>query len=503
MNVANHLERSARYFPQHPALVFRERTWTYWQLNESASRAAAGLAALGIQAAERVCLLLPNSAEFVISYFGLQKIGAVPISLNVMLKAGESAFIANDSGSVAFIVDAGLRDTLPDRGEMPSVRHVIVAGESGGSQNGRTAELGFKSLLETPETRHAVDLDRDALAAILYTSGTTGYPKGAMLSHSNVVSNANATKHHLSMAADDRLLCVLPLFHVFGQNFIMNAGVLSGSTLYLHERFVPDEVIRTVQERAITIFYGVPTVFIHLLNDPRVNEKTLESLRICFSAAATMPREVSEAWAKRIGKPIVEGYGLTECSPFASYNHELEFRFGSVGTPIENVEIKILDADDREVPVGELGEICIRGPNVMLGYFGRPDDSAEALRGGWLHSGDIGRVDEDGYVYIVDRVKDMINVAGFKVYPREVEEVLFAQPSVKEAAVVGIPDPLYGEAVKAFVVPTDDTECEPEQLLAACRDQIAEYKVPRQVELIAALPKSPTGKVLKRELRGR
>jgi long-chain acyl-CoA synthetase len=282
----------------------------------------------------------------------------------------------------------------------------------------------------------------------------------------------------------------------------MNAGVLAGSTLYLHERFVPDEVVAAVPEQRITIFYGVPTIYIYLLNDERVTRERFGSLRICFSAAATMPGEVAERWQRRLGLPIVEGYGLTECSPFAAYNHELEYRGGSVGTPIENVEIKILDEADREVPVGELGEICIKGPNVMLGYFGRPDDTAQALRGGWLHSGDIGKVDADGYVYLVDRVKDMINVAGFKVFPRVVEEVLFSLPSVREAAVVGAPDPLYGEVVKAFVVPVDEAAADAEGLIAACRARIADYKVPRLVEFVPALPKSPTGKVLKRELRG-
>ena len=496
MNVAHNLERSARHFGERPCLVFKGRSWTYRDLNEAAGRVAAGLAGHGVGVGDRVLLLLPNSPEFLLAYFGLQKLGAVPISLNVMLKAGEIGFIANDSGAVALIVHAALLNSLPVREAMPGLRHLVVVG-------GQTPEgaLSFDSLLAATDPRAAVDLDRDAVAAILYTSGTTGRPKGAMLSHANIVSNAYATKHHLLLGPEDRVLCALPLFHVFGQNFIMNASVLSGSTLYLHERFVPDEVVAAIPEHGVTVFYGVPTIFIHLLNDRRVTRERFGSLRICFSAAATMPREVSERWAERIGKPIVEGYGLTECSPFAAYNHEVEFRFGSVGTAIENVEIKILGAEDREVALGELGEICIRGPNVMLGYFRRPEDTAEAIRGGWLHSGDIGRMDEDGYVYIVDRVKDMINVAGFKVYPREVEEVLFAHPAVGEAAVVGIPDPLHGEAVKAFVVPRAGASCDPDELIATCRAQIAEYKVPREVELIEALPKSPTGKVLKRELR--
>jgi long-chain acyl-CoA synthetase len=243
-------------------------------------------------------------------------------------------------------------------------------------------------------------------------------------------------------------------------------------------------------------------MYIHLLNDPRLTRELLKTLRVCFSAAATMPQEISERWYERTGLHVVEGYGLTECSPFAAFNHEWQFRFGSVGTPVEGVEIRIMDAEDAEVPVGELGEICIRGPIVLQGYFGRPEDTAQALRGGWLHSGDIGRVDEDGYVYIVDRVKDMINVAGFKVYPREVEEVLFTHPGVREVAVLGTPDALYGEQVRAVVVPRPEARPSAEELVEYCRARIAEYKVPRAVELVDALPKSPTGKILKRELRG-
>jgi long-chain acyl-CoA synthetase len=323
-----------------------------------------------------------------------------------------------------------------------------------------------------------------------------------MLSHANIVSNCYSYKLNLNWRPDDRILCVLPLFHVFGQNVLMNSSVLIGSCLYLHERFVPDEVIAAVPEHRITIFFGVPTMFIYLINDPRVTRETFGSLRISFSGAASMPLEIAQRWAATVGQPILEGYGLTECSPFATFNHELEHRPGSVGTPIENVEVKIFDPDDREVPVGGLGEICIKGPNVMLGYFGRPEETAQALRSGWLHTGDIGKVDDDGYLYIIDRLKDMISVGGFKVYPREVEEVLFAQPEVKEAAVVGQADPLYGEIVKAYVVLRDGADSSPDQLIAACRARIATYKVPRQLEIVPALPKSPTGKILKRELRG-
>ena len=495
MNVAQMLERTARFFPEREALVAHGRRWTYAELDRAAGCAAAGFARLGVQTGDRACLLLPNRAEFLLAYFGLLKLGAIPISLNVMLKADEIAFIVGDAGASVFVVDEVLVGNVPTRERLSSVRDLVVVG---GAPDGA---VPWVELVAGDEPRRAVDLDRDATAAILYTSGTTGRPKGAMLSHANVIANSHATKNNLKMAPEDRLLCALPLFHVFGQNFIMNASVTAGSTLVLHERFVPDAVVATLGEERISIFYGVPTMYIHLLNDPRVTRELVSRLRICFSAAATMPQEVSERWYERLGLNVVEGYGLTECSPFACYNHEWRFKFGSVGTPVENVEVKILDADDREVPVGELGEICIRGPIVMQGYFGRPEDTAAALRGGWLHSGDIGKVDEDGYVYIVDRVKDMINVAGFKVYPREVEEVLFTHPGVREVAVVGMPDALYGEQVRAFVVPHADARVDPEELIAYCRSRIAEFKVPRAVELVEGLPKSPTGKVLKRELR--
>jgi len=497
MNVAQALERSARFFPDHAALQCKGREWSYAELEGAASRAAGGFARLGLESGDRACLLLPNGPEFLIAYYGLLKLGAIPISLNVMLKADEVAYIAGDAGARLFLAHRALLQNLPSRDRMPTVTNLVVVGGEAPA-----AARAFEEVVGDGEPRRAIDLERDATAAILYTSGTTGRPKGAMLSHANVVANSYATNHCLEMTTEDRLLCALPLFHVFGQNFIMNASVNAASTLLLHERFVPDDLVAAFGSDAPTIFYGVPTMFIYLLNDPRVTPELVGGVRTWFSAAATMPQEVSERWHERFGRSVAEGYGLTECSPFACYNHEWRFKFGSVGTPVENVEVKILDAEDREVPVGELGEICIRGPIVMQGYFGRPEDTAQALRGGWLHSGDLGKVDEDGYVFIVDRVKDMINVAGFKVYPREVEEVLFTHRAVKEAAVVGMPDALYGEQVKAFVVTHSGADVDPDGLIVYCRERIAEFKVPRAVELVEALPKSPTGKVLKRELRG-
>jgi long-chain acyl-CoA synthetase len=337
-------------------------------------------------------------------------------------------------------------------------------------------------------------------AALLYSSGTTGSPKGVTLTHDNVVSNARATVKHCGFRHEDRLACFLPLFHVFGQNFIMNGCFEAGATLVLWRRFVQDAVLEGIRHDKVTMFFAVPTIYIALLNAAVAKEK-LASVRYYFSAAATMPQEISRRWADAYGQRVYEGYGLTECSPFAAYNHVSEHRFGSVGTAVENFELKIFGESDVEVPRGEWGEIVIRGPGVMKGYWGKPEDTARALRGGWLHSGDIGRMDADGYVYIVDRLKDMVNVSGFKVWPAEVENVLYRHPAVEEAAVYGAPDPLKGEQVRAAIVLRQGRRASAEELIGHCRDYLAVYKAPERIEFVSELPKSATGKVLKRVLR--
>jgi long-chain acyl-CoA synthetase len=487
VNVAQLLERSARDHADRPALVAGGRRLTYRELHAAASSLAGGLAGLGLAPGERLGLHLPNSAEFVLAYYAAQKIGLVPLSLNVTYAAPEIEYILGDAQAAAVVTAGPVAANLPARDRMRSVRHVVDARELGA--------------LTGPPRPRALDRDREETAAILYTSATTGRPKGVMLTHANVVSNAYATVHHLRMTCEDRGLCALPMFHCFGQNFIMNALVTAGGLLVVQERFVPDAFLAAIREHRITLLYGVPTMYILFLESGVTPD--LSSVRLCFSAAATLPADVEERWTARFGQAIHQGYGLTECSPFASYNHDVAVRPGSVGTPIENVEMKIVDPEGRELPDGELGEIVIRGPNVMKGYFGNPEATAEAIRDGWLRSGDIGRRDADGYYAIVDRVKDMINVAGFKVFPREVEEVLFRHPAVKEAAVVGAADPIRGEAVKAFVVLREGAAATADELRALCRGAIAAYKVPERIEFIPALPKNPTGKVLKKELRAR
>ena len=487
MNVAQLLERAALYHAARPALSFGERRWTYAELDHDASRLAAGFAALGLGRGERVALHLPNRPEFVLAYYAAQKAGLVPLSLNVTYKADELAYILNNAAAAMVITADGIDANLPPRSRLPSVRELLHAKDLAHLRGGAPMR--------------AVECDREDTAAILYTSATTGRPKGVMLTHANIVSNAYATVHHLRMTEHDRGLCALPMFHCFGQNAIMNSLVTAGGALVLHERFVPDAFVAAVAEDRITILYAVPTMYILFLAMP--TRPDFSPVRLCFSAAATLPTDVEARWHATHGHWIQQGYGLTETSPFACYNHDVAFRRGSVGTPIENVEMKIVDAADREVSDGELGEIVIKGPNVMKGYFGDASATAEAIRDGWFHSGDIGYRDRDGYFFIVDRVKDMINVSGFKVYPREVEEILFRHPAVKEAAVVGMPDRIRGEAVRAFVVLNDGATASAEQLQALCRASLAGVKVPERIDFIAALPKNPTGKILKKELRTR
>jgi long-chain acyl-CoA synthetase len=487
MNVAQLLERSALYHADRVALVAGDRRWTYRELDAAASTLAGGLAGLGLAPDERLALHLPNGPEFVLAYYAAQKVGLVPLSLNVTYRAEEIEYIVRDAQAAAVVTAGPVAGHLPAPDRMPTVRHVLDAKDL--------------NVLRGAAPRRALERDREATAAILYTSATTGRPKGVMLTHANVVSNVWATVHRLRMTADDRGLCALPLFHCFGQNFILNALVAAGGTLVLQERFVPDLFLDAVARHRVTLLYAVPTMYILFLESGAPPD--LSSVRLCFSAAATLPADVERRWHERHGHWIHQGYGLTECSPFASYNHDVRFKPGSVGTPIENVEMRIVDPDGREQPDGQLGEILVKGPNVMKGYFGNPAATAEAIRDGWLHSGDIGYRDAEGYYFLVDRVKDMINVSGFKVFPREVEEVLFRHPAVQEVAVVGTADPLRGEAVKAFVVLKAGASATADELQELCRAAIAPYKVPEHVAFIPALPKNPTGKILKKDLRGR
>jgi long-chain acyl-CoA synthetase len=496
MNIFESLERAQIRFPSKEALVYKKQRTTYLELCEQASCLSAALErCFGVKRGDRVAIFLPNIPEFVVAYYAVEKLGAIAVSLNVMLKRDEVEFILRDCGATLLITTPQLLEQVPQ--SVPTLRGIVSVGETERGDCLRFSELvAERPLSETPH----IHLDSDDGAAILYTSGTTGKPKGVLLTHGNLRFNSEAVNRYTQMTADDRLLCFLPLFHCFGQNFIMNGAVNVSATLILHERFVPDEILESALVNRASVFLGVPAVYMRFLAQPEC-EKYLEKIRYYFTAAAPMPAEVARRWRERFGKTIHEGYGLTETSPFASHNHESAYREESVGTALEGVEIKVVDEKGDTLPAGQLGEIAIKGPNVMKGYFNRPEETAEVIREGWFLSGDIGKLDEDGYVYLVDRAKDMVNISGFKVWPREVEEVLSKHNAVIEAAVIGIPDPISGEAVKAFVVLKKGAQLAEKEIIDFCRDRIAVYKAPHYVEFIDALPRNPSGKVLKRELR--
>ena len=493
MNIAHNVERGKQLFPNKTALIFEGRYFTYKSLDQMANCVANGLCGLGIERGDRVALFLPNIPEFVICYLGIQKIGAVAVSLNVMLKTGEVKFILNDCNAYVVITTEELREHVPDA-ELPDLKHILIA-------TGRVNKgISLEQLMATasPNAR-TCRMERDEPAVIIYTSGTTGFPKGATLSHSNVISNNYSANRCYGIQPDDRLLLYLPLFHCFGQNAILNSGLSAGATIILQRRFEPEQVLKTIDSDGVTMFFGVPTVFIKLLNI-NTSGYNLSSVRYYFTAAAPMPVEVVKRWQEKYGHVIHEGYGLTETSPFASYNHNLKYKLGSIGTPIKNVEMKIVNFEGQEVIPGELGEIVIRGDNVMLGYWNRTEETSQVIVNGWFHTSDIGRMDSEGYFYIVDRLKDMVNVSGFKVYPTEVENVLYQHPSVAEVAVYGVPDPFKGEIVKANILLKTGQVVSEEELITFCREKMAAYKIPDVIKFVDSIPKNGTGKALKRLL---
>lgn len=501
MNVANHLERGCKLFPEKPALIFEGQTWTYQELDRTVNRVANGLQLLGVKKGDRVALFLPNSPEFIWCYLGILKMGGIAVSINAMLKTDEVQFILNDcEAKVVITVPELASQILKD--DLAYLEALLVAGSHKVNPSTRSEEmLTLEDLMVmASDEAKGIEMARDEPAAILYTSGTTGFPKGATLSHGNIMSNLYSLLHCYGIKPEDRLLLFLPLFHCFGQNAILNPALAACATIVLLKRFKPEEVLETIQQQRITMFFGVPTIYIKLLK-LNLSDRQLQWIRYYFSAAASLPPAIATQWKNRYNHHIYEGYGLTETAPCASYNHGLKYQPGSVGMPIENVEMKVVDAAGNELPPGEYGEIVVRGPNVMIEYWKRPEETAKVLKNGWLHTGDIGYVDELGYFYLVDRAKDMINMSGFNVYPTEVERVLYQHPAVAEAAVYGLPHPEQGEQVCANIKLHRDRVIQPEDLQAFCRKRMANYKVPQMIKFVESFPKNPTGKILKRVLR--
>ena len=517
LNLASVLEHHAMLMPERVAITCAGTQVTYGELDAHAARIAAGLHAIGIGPGDHVALSCPNVPWFPAAYYGILKAGAVVIPLNILLKSHEIAYHLKDGDAKALLAFEGTPELpIAEMGraaceEAGNVRLVVMTADPASAGPVPSAMTLAQLMQATPGENGTRRRKPDDTAVILYTSGTTGHPKGAELTHENMLLNAVSTRDMFLPAMrpgleQDVALITLPLFHSTAQTCLMNAGLLSGFRLVLMPRFDPAATLDAMRREGVTFWIGVPTMYWALMDYAATHEvdttEIARNLRLCVSGGAPLPVELLHGFEKTFQVRVLEGYGLSETSPVVCFNQlQRPSKPGTVGLPVFGVEVRCVDEQGRPVPTGERGEIVVRGPNVMKGYYGRPDATEDAMRNGWFHTGDIGIVDADGYLAVVDRKKDMIIRGGFNVYPRELEEVLLTHPAVSLAAVVGVPDQRLGEEIKAYVVLKPGATASADELLAWGREQFASFKYPRMIEFLETLPMGPTGKVLKRKLR--
>lgn len=512
LNLSVILEDSARRFAGKTAFTFMDTALNYAQINGAANQIANGLKNIGIQPGDKVALNCLNLPYFPMIYFGILKAGAVVVPLSVLLKREEITYHLNDSEAKVLLAFVGTPQ-LPMGEEnyagfqnAPNCEHffMITPNPTDTSPIQGTKTLGML-MSGQPPVFDTVPTNAEDTAVIIYTSGTTGRPKGAELTHSNILFNTILSADLTGMSSEDTILTVLPMFHIFAMTVMMNAGIYRGVSNILLPRFDAEAVLGLMVKHKITLFAGVPTMYWGLLNyrgDKFKPADVKDNLRVCISGGASLPVQVLEAFEHLYEVPILEGYGMSEGSPVVTFNHLYQKRKpGSVGTPVWGVQVKVVDENGQEVAVGERGELVYKGHNVMKGYFNKPEANTKTIKNGWLHSGDVAIKDEEGYFYIVDRTKDMIIRGGLNVYPREVEEVMIKHEAVSLVAVIGVPDDKLGEEIKACVVLQDGHTIAKEELIAYTKANIAAYKYPRIVEFMEALPMSATGKILKKELR--
>jgi long-chain acyl-CoA synthetase len=493
-NLRELLESRANATPEK-AFLFSEpdgRKFTYAQLDLAVNRTASMLAAHGIGKGDVVSLLMPNSAEYILAYFACWKLGGVAGPVNSLLKEHETVFVMKNSEAKAILVHSEFLDRIEAiRGELPHLQSVITFDDEA------EATREFKD-----EGPPGVELGKDDDAIIIYTSGTTGKPKGCLLTHGNIIANARQISEWLHFTDSDRLLTIMPLFHMNAVSVTSMSALYAGGSTVISPRFSAKRFWNVVSEYKITSFGSVATMLSILLNTyPEGVPLGLETeqLRFAMCGSAPVPAEVMKKFEATFNCPVVEGYGLSESTCRSTFNPPDERRPGSCGLPIGN-EMKVFDEDDGEVADGELGEIVLRGENILKGYYKNPEATAVAFRNGWFHTGDIGYRDKDGYFFIVDRKSDMIIRGGENIYPREIDEVLYQHPAVAAAATIGVPDELYGEEVAAFVVLKDGAKIGEEELISYCTERLADYKCPKSIRIVKDIPKGPTGKLLKREL---
>ena len=490
-NFAQELAAAVADGAERPAVKLDDLVLNYGLLDAGAQRAAGLLRAHGIEAGDRVGMQLPNVPYFPVVYFGALRLGAVVVPMNPLLKGREVGYHLKDSGAKVLVAWHGFAEPAQAGSEEAGAELILV-----------TPGEFEQALGEAEPVEDIADRADDDPAVIIYTSGTTGTPKGATLTHSNLAAGAETARDLVDAGPDTVTLATLPLFHVFGMNSVMNVSVRARGLLTLLPRFEPAKALEIIQRDKVTTFAGVPTMYTALLHHPERGDYDTSSLDLSVSGGSAMPVEVLRGFDEAFGTKVLEGYGLSETTGMGSFNlPSQERKPGSIGVPIGGTEFRLLDDDGDDVPAGEPGEIAMRGPFVLRGYWERDDATAETIRDGWFHTGDMATVDDDGYFFIVDRKKELIIRGGYNVYPREIEEVLYEHPAVREAAVVGVPHDSLGEEVGAAIALKDGAEASEDEIRAFAKERVAAYKYPRQIWFVEELPKGPTGKVLKREIQ--
>ncbi len=519
--------KAAEKYSSQPAISFMGREISYADLAANINSMAAALTDLGVKKGDRVAIHLPNSTQFPIAFFATLSIGAIAVPCNPLYVAREMEYQLKDSGAETIITLTRFYKMIKSIQPKTDLKNIIVSNikdffpghlnflytlakekKEGDRVELAKEDYSFLELLKkhSGSSVPEVDVKPDDRAVFLYTGGTTGVSKGAVLKHSNLVANCFQVKSWCTDYEDGKeiILGVLPFFHSYGLTTILNLGLLNGAKLVLLPRFVLGDVLKTIDKQKPTLFPGVPTIYVAINNAPDLAKYDVKSIKTCISGAAPLPVEVQQQFEKNTGGKLVEGFGLSETSPVTHANPVYGNRKpGSIGLPMPDTDFKIVDVEtgEKELPIGEIGELCIRGPQVMEGYLNRPDENAQSIRDGWFYTGDIAKVDEEGYTYIVDRKKDMVIAGGFNIYPRDIEEILYAHPKIMEAAVAGINDPYRGETLKAYIVLKEGQTMTEEEVFAHCKENLASYKVPKLVEFRAELPKTMIGKILRRMLR--
>ncbi len=520
-------KQTAERFPSNPATSFMGREFTYRELLALIDSFAAALEALGVKKGDRVAIHLPNSTQFPIAFFGALSIGAIVVPCNPMYVARELAYQLKDSGAETIVTMTRFYDLVKEIQPQTELKNIIVTNikdyfpgmlrflytvakekKEGDRVTLAAEDYSFSNLMKAHAGKkpRPVKVDPEDRALYMYTGGSTGVSKGAVLQHRNLLANALQVKSWCSDLEEGKetFLAVLPFFHSYGMTTVMNLPLFSGNKIVMLPRFVLADVLKTIDKEKPTLFPGVPTMYVAINNAPGLDKHDVKSVRVCISGAAPLPVEVQKQFERNTGGKLVEGYGLSEASPVTHANPIYgKSIIGSIGLPLPDTEVKIVDIDTgtEDLPIGSVGEMCVRGPQVMECYHNMPDETKNSLRDGWLYTGDIGKLDEEGYTYIVDRKKDMVIAGGYNIYPRDIEEVLFTHPKIIEAAVAGVMDPYRGETLKAYVVLKEGESLTEKEVIEFCKDNLAAYKVPKLVEFREELPKTMVGKVLRRVLR--